>query len=117
MKKASTRKPEMCSGCELCRGRKIPEFQNEEEMASFWGNHSPLDFPGEFEDIEVQVIDQRQKKTPISIRLDPALKEGVEKVARIKKVKYQALIQKWIREKLKEEENDLVERVAKKKAI
>ncbi|MDQ7827253.1 MAG: CopG family antitoxin [Candidatus Eremiobacteraeota bacterium] len=117
MKKASDEEPIMCSGCELCRDGKIPEFRDEEEMASFWRHHSPLDFPGEFEDIEVKVRDLRQKKVPVSIRLDPSLKEGVKKMARLKKVKYQALMQEWIRERLKEEEEGLIKRTIKKKAI
>jgi len=59
MKIASAREPEMCSGCDLCWDGKIPESRDEEEMAAFWGNHSPLDFPEESQDIEVQVFDLR----------------------------------------------------------
>ncbi|MDQ7822285.1 MAG: CopG family antitoxin [Candidatus Eremiobacteraeota bacterium] len=108
MKKASIRDPELCQGCILCKDGKIPEFHNEEEEAEFWGNHSPLDFPDEFEDVDLHVNDMRQKKLPISIRLDPVLKEGVKKMAHIKKIRYQTLIQKWIKEKFEEEERALV---------
>jgi predicted DNA binding CopG/RHH family protein len=108
MKNAVNRDPELCQGCKLCKDGKIPVFRNEAEEADFWRNHSPLDFPDEFEDIEFEVQNLRRKKTPVSIRLDPVLKDGVKKMAHIKRVKYQTLIQEWIKEKFEEEEKELI---------
>ena len=31
---------------------RIPSFANEQEAAAFWDNHSPLDFPDDFEEVE-----------------------------------------------------------------
>lgn len=31
----------------------VPRFASEEEAAAFWDTHSPFDFPGEFEEIEI----------------------------------------------------------------
>lgn len=32
----------------------IPAFRSHEEEAEFWDTHSPLDFPEEFEDVDVK---------------------------------------------------------------
>lgn len=114
--KAFTRDSELCQGCDLCKDGKIPIFKSEEEEREFWVSHSPLDFPEEFKDVEIKVLDLRRKKSPISIRLDPILKESVKKLANIKRVKYQSLIQEWIKEKLREEERKLI-KIAEKKSL
>jgi predicted DNA binding CopG/RHH family protein len=114
MRKASTRDVEMCQGCDLCKMGRLPTFENEDEEREFWATHSPLDFPEEFEDVQVEVVDLRRRKTPISIRLDPLLKENIKKVASIKRIRYQTLIQSWIREKFEEEEKSLL-RMAQRK--
>jgi len=30
----------------------IPKFKSEEEEARFWDTHSPLDYPGEFDEVK-----------------------------------------------------------------
>lgn len=115
MKKGLIRDPELCSGCDLCKDGRIPKFKSEDEERDFWINHSPLDFPEEFEEAGIEIVDLRRKRVPISIRLDPVLKENVKRMAHIKKVRYQTLIQEWIREKLKEEERALIKIAANKR--
>ena len=98
---------QLCKGCELCKDGKIPIFKSEKEEGNFWAEHSPLDFPDEFEDIEIEVV--KHGKKPVSIRLDQGLVENVKKLAYLKNVKYQTLIQEWIKEKFNEEETKLTE--------
>ncbi len=41
---------------------KPPRFKNAEEEAGFWETHSPLEFPGEFEQVKEPVVDRRGRK-------------------------------------------------------
>ena len=34
--------------------RKAPHFSDEQEAGEFWDTHSPLDYPGEFKEVEVK---------------------------------------------------------------
>lgn len=115
MKKTSRRDPELCQGCRLCSTGKIPRLKTEDQERRFWANHSPLDFPDDFKDVALEVMDLRPKKIPISIRLDPLLKDRVKRLADIKHIGYQTLIQKWIYDKFHEEEYHLIKVAGRKK--
>jgi len=59
---------------------KVSQFRSEEEEAEFWSVHSPLEFPEESEEVEVQV--SRPLKSVLSIRLDPEYRQQLREIAR-----------------------------------
>ena len=58
---------------------KLPKFKTAKEEAEFWETHSPLEFPGEFEEVKEPIVDRRGRKKGIYIRVDPqAIAAGEE---------------------------------------
>ncbi|MEK6536053.1 MAG: CopG family antitoxin [Actinomycetota bacterium] len=61
---------------------KVPGFNSPEEEAAFWESHSPLDFPGEFEAVEVDIDRPLRHERVLSIRLDEMTITKMEALAR-----------------------------------
>ena len=40
---------------------KLPKFKSEKEEADFWSTHSPLDYPNEFKEVNMQIKRRKPK--------------------------------------------------------
>lgn len=80
------------------KGTKIPKFKNVAQEAEFWDAHSPEDFPGEFETVEVEF------KKPLRIRLGVPLEANtvrqLERIGRARGIEPSLLVRDWILERL-----------------
>lgn len=63
-------------------GNKVPNFISPKEEAAFWESHSPLEFPGEFETVEVDIDRPLRHERVLSIRLDELTITRMEALAR-----------------------------------
>ncbi|HSE84393.1 MAG TPA: CopG family antitoxin [Thermodesulfobacteriota bacterium] len=83
----------------------IPKFKNEEEEFDFWSSHDSIEFFHETEEIseKLEVTKPKLRKQRITMLLDPRLKAQLQKIAEEKGVRYQTLIQMWLKEKVKQE--------------
>ena len=80
--------------------QKAPKFKTAKEESEFWETHSPLDFPGEFEDVKEPIIDQRGRMKGIYIRVDPEAIELARRLGAKLGLGYQTLFRMWIMEGL-----------------
>ena len=79
---------------------KVPKFKTAKEEAEFWETHSPLDFPGEFEEVKEPIVDRRGRKKGIYIRIDPEAIELARSIGADLGIGYQTLFRMWIMEGL-----------------
>ena len=79
---------------------KVPKFKTAKEEAEFWETHSPLEFPGEFEDVKEPIVDRRGRKKGIYIRIDPEAIELARNIGADLGLGYQTLFRMWIMEGL-----------------
>ena len=84
--------------------KKLPVFKSEEEEARFWDKEDTTEYIEEFEPVECEVapeleeeiLQKRELKKPITLRLEPNQIEAVRKIANRKGMPYQTLIRMWI---------------------
>jgi CopG antitoxin of type II toxin-antitoxin system len=81
-------------------GNRIPTFANEQEAATFWDSHSPLDYPDEFEEVEV-TIDRRTRKRSLTVTLDQSTIDRLASIAREQGIGLSTLARMWILEHLR----------------
>jgi hypothetical protein len=79
---------------------RIPAFANEQEAAAFWDTHSPLDFPGDFEEVEVSVA-RSTRKRGLTVKLDQATIDRLTAIAEGKGIGPSTLARMWILEHLR----------------
>ncbi len=83
---------------------KLPEFQNDQEAYEFFETHSVADYWDEMEPVEdVRVDLPRPPKHLVTLWFYPHLLDEVKRIAEREHVPYQALIQKWIADRLRKE--------------
>ena len=91
--------------------KKIPEFKTEEEEARFWDEHDSTEFIEDFEPVDIalspeleeEILNKRELKKPVTLRLAPNQIDAVKKIAGKKGLPYQTLIRMWITERIKTE--------------
>ena len=106
---------------------KIPQFKSEKEEARFWGKHSPLEFKEEFtrekqpfeftlELLKKAAEEHREKKSSITLRMEPSQICLAKIIAGVRGYKYQTMMRNWIRERIHQEikDNPEVEKVLRK---
>lgn len=81
---------------------KIPEFKSRAEEAHFWDTHDITDYWDEMEDVEIEFLSEPKREETITVRVQPKLKERLEKLARSYGVNLSTLTRMWMIEKLKE---------------
>ena len=81
---------------------KIPKFQSEQEAAEFWDTHSPLDYPEEFEEVEVK-FSRPLIKQGLTIKLSEDTIQALREIAHQKGIGPSTLVRMWILEHLKKE--------------
>jgi hypothetical protein len=82
---------------------KIPEFKSIKEEAVFWDTHDITDYLEEMEVVEGAYLPHvDEKKTVMTIRIAPSLKERVEEVARRYDISTSSLVRMWIVDRLRD---------------
>ncbi len=82
--------------------REIPKFKTIKEEAAFWDTHDVTDYLDEMELVSGAYLPQAdERKTVMTIRIAPSLKEKVEQVAYSYDISTSSLIRMWIVEKLR----------------
>ena len=78
---------------------RIPAFANEQDAATFWDTHSPLDFPDDFEEAEVSIA-RPTRKRGLTVNLDQATIDRLTAIAEEKGIEPSTLARMWILEQL-----------------
>ncbi len=73
--------------------KRVPDFKNDKEVASFWDKHDLEDF--DLEEVDGIYFD-RPRKRVLSIRLDDPTIRMVKALALRKGVSYSTLIRMWV---------------------
>lgn len=81
---------------------KIPEFQSRAEEAHFWDTHDITDYWGEMKDVEIEFLDEPKREETITVRVQPKLKERLDKLAKSYGINLSTLARMWLIEKLRE---------------
>ena len=82
--------------------RTIPSFTSIKEEAEFWDTHEITDYLDEFKIIDgVFLADKGEKKTVMTIRIAPTLKQEVEKIANSYDISVSSLVRMWIVDKVR----------------
>jgi len=79
---------------------KLPEFRSEEEAAEFFDTHDLADYWDDMIPVEDVVVEVEVPKKQVSLRLPLSAIERLKTLAASEGVSYQALIQRWVLEKL-----------------
>lgn len=88
----------------------MPDFNNEEDLAAWVASHDTSELMDVLEEItdEFEVVRTRFSTKPLDVRLRTEYLEAIEELAERQGLPYQALIQRWLLEKLSQEAPDLV---------
>ena len=79
---------------------RVPEFRDEREAGDFWDTHSPLDYPDEFQKVEVEFARPLIKKG-LTVKLNENTLKELREVAQAKGVGPSTLARMWILEHLR----------------
>jgi hypothetical protein len=82
--------------------RTIPKFRDEAEAAAFWDTHSPLDYPEEFEEVEITFA-RPVLKRGLTVKLDQATIDELRAIGQEQGVGPSTLARMWILEHLRAE--------------
>lgn len=81
---------------------RIPAFASYEEEAEFWDSHDFADFPDEFSPVDVRV--ELALPEDLLVHLDRRAMGRIRKRARERGVGPDSLVERWIMNKLREDE-------------
>lgn len=80
---------------------RIPSFNNVEEEAEFWDTHDVTDYWDEGR--PVRIVPTGELATLQTLRLDPADRAALERLAEAQGVDLFALVRMWVKERLQQE--------------
>lgn len=80
---------------------RIPEFRSREEEAEFWDTHDITDYLDELRPVEVRFAPNLS--SGMTVRLDPADREALGRIAVERGVGPSTLVRMWIKERLRSE--------------
>ena len=94
--------------------KKPLKFKSEEEEAQFWEKHSPLDYPGEFKEVEKPfeispellkkaAKEREERKRTLTLRIGQQQIDLTKVLAKGKGLGYQTLMRMWIIEGIDKE--------------
>ena len=83
------------------KSRKIPQLDSVEELARFWDTHVLTEFEDHLEEVS-KLVFARKRNAFVKIPLHPREAEAVQQLARARGMAQVALLQEWVREKLRE---------------
>jgi len=81
----------------------IPTFKDEAEAAAFWDTHSPEDYPGDFEEVQVR-FSRPLIKRGLTIKLSDETIQKLRKIAQLKGIGPTTLVRMWVLEHLRSED-------------
>jgi predicted DNA binding CopG/RHH family protein len=84
----------------MSENKKIPEFENYEEMAEFWDTHDLTDYWEQTEPAEFEISPQARRRYLVS--LDRNLLLRIQKIARIRGITTESLINLFLEQHLNE---------------
>jgi predicted DNA binding CopG/RHH family protein len=89
---------------------KLPEFKDEDELAAWVESHDTSGYMDELEELgdEFEVVRTRFSTKPLDVRMRTEHLEAIEELAERRGLPYQALVQRWLLERLSQEAPDLV---------
>lgn len=82
--------------------KKIPKFRTLAEEARFWDTHDVADYLSEMKFVDIEFLPRQKREEKVTIRIEPTLKERLEKLARSHGVNLSTLARMWFIEKLRE---------------
>lgn len=82
------------------RSTSVPRFADEAEAAAFWDEHSPLDYPDEFQEAQV-AFPRRLIKRALTVNLSDEAMGQLTKVASEKGMDPSTLVGMWILDRLR----------------
>ena len=80
------------------KNKTIPRFERPEQEQEYWDQTDATEHMGAEVELEVDL------KRPVTVRLEPALIEGLKAVARRRHVPYQTMLRQWLWERLEREQ-------------
>ena len=92
------------------RNTKLPDFKDEEELADWVDSHDTAEYMDEWEEVTdgFAINRTRFSTKPLEVRLRTEYLEAIEELAFRRGMSYQALVQRWLLEKLNQEAPDLI---------
>ena len=92
------------------RETKLPEFKDEDELAAWVETHDTSDYMDELDEVDngFDVVRTRFSTKPLDVRIRTEYLEAIEALAVRRGLPYQALVQRWLLEKLSQEAPDLI---------
>jgi len=82
------------------KSKRIPEFKSYEEMGEFWDTHSLADYWDQTEPAEFEISEQARRR--YVVRIDRDLLSRVQRIARIRGVSTESLINLLLEQRLRE---------------
>jgi predicted DNA binding CopG/RHH family protein len=82
------------------RPSRIPEFQSVQEETEFWDTHDITDYLDELQPVRVRF--SPNLSTGMTVRLDPADREALGRIAAARGVGPSTLVRMWIKERLRD---------------
>lgn len=83
----------------VAKWEEIPDFEDEEEEASFWLEH---ELDAKLMAGSVHEPDSRESTT-ITLRFDPRMLSRIKRIARTRFLNYQSMMKQWLAERLEDE--------------
>jgi len=89
---------------------KLPEFEDENALAAWVETHDTRQLMDELDEAsdELEVVRTRFSTKPLDVRLRTEYLEAIEELADRRGLPYQALVQRWLLEKLTQEAPELL---------
>lgn len=89
---------------------KLPKFKNDQEAAAWFDSHDTSAYIDDMEPVGelISVLRTQFPVKPMDVRMRADFLEAIQTVAERQGVPYQALVQRWLMEKLTQEAPDLV---------
>lgn len=81
---------------------KIPKFKTYAEEAKFWDTHDVTDYLDEMKFVDIEFLPRQKKEETVTIRIEPKLKNRLERLARSYGINLSSLARMWIIEKLRQ---------------
>ena len=86
----------------MSEDKKIPEFENYEEMAAFWDTHGLADYWEQTEPAEFEISPHARRRYLVSVDRD--LLSRVQQVARVRGLSIESLVNLLLDQRLREVE-------------
>ncbi len=89
---------------------KLPKFKNDQEAATWFESHDTSAYMDEMEQVveRVAVVRTQFPVKAMDVRMRTDFLDAIQAVAERQGIPYQALVQRWLMEKLSQEAPDLV---------